>query len=244
MSRNIHIALTAAAIASTTMFVTDDVEARGFGGFSRGSFARSNFSAPRFHAAPQRSFAPRIAPRSNFVASKPVVRSIKPQPKPVVAQQPVTRKITVPTKVVQLPKPISPIGQKPIKPFDPGRLAGGGLQPVIPPHAAPPTLIKLPPKVPTLPPRQGPIDPGGNGAPPPKPGNPGGGTNPPATGMYPPPPAFFAAGTVIGLVGATIGGNDEPAATVQVDCSGYFRKWEETGDKYWKLTYYECTGQL
>lgn len=62
-------------------------------------------------------------------------------------------------------------------------------------------------------------------------------------GSYPPPPPHhggpsFGGGVSIGI-GATAG-----AVAIQVDCSGYYRKWQSTGDKFWKLTYYECTGQL
>lgn len=247
MFRTRHITLTAAAVASVAMFVADDAEARSFGGFSRSSFSRpAAFRAPQIRSIQSRAISPRIAPRNNFAATKPVVRSIKP--KPVITQRPITNRITVPSKLAQLPKPIIPIVNKPIRPFDPGQLAGG-LKPAIPPRIGPPTLVKqplpLPPGLrPIIPPGLRPIDPGGNGAPPPK------GTNPPPAGNYPPPPPTYGdigpgiGSTVIGLVGATIGGTDEPAATVQVDCYGYYRKWEQTGDKYWKLTYYECTGQL
>ena len=51
MSRTIQISLTAAAVASVAMFVTDDAEARSFGGVSRGGFSRP----AAFRAAPTRS---------------------------------------------------------------------------------------------------------------------------------------------------------------------------------------------
>ena len=218
MTITFKITLTAATLIIAG--IASDAEARSFGGggIRSASFSRS-FSAPRISA-----------PRANFVRAPITNRSIVPTKFAGITKPVLTPRLPSPINI-KLPPNLGGIGTK----LPPGL----GQPSPLPPRIVGPGIIKPPIGPGIIKPPVGPIVTNPPKAP----------TPPPITGGKIPPVVGVIVGGGIGLAGALIAADEATASEVvavapEINCRDFYVKWQETGDKRWKLAYYECTGDL